>query len=138
RTDHLHFGLLTDLEDAPQEVMAGDEELVRLAREGIEHLNRKYARHRRDIFFLCHRPRRWNAQEGLWMGHERKRGKLLDFNALLRGAKDRFTLVVGDTTILPAVRYVITLDTDTQLPRDSAHEMVGTMAHVLNRPIVDP
>ncbi len=138
RDNNLHFALLTDLEDAPQEVMPGDAELVRLAREGVEHLNQKYESHRPDIFFLCHRPRRWNAQEGVWMGYERKRGKLLEFNALLRGTSDRFAEIDGDTTVLPEVRYVITLDTDTQLPRDSAREMVGAMAHTLNRPVLDP
>src|SRR5208283_4074361 len=60
RDDNLHFALLTDLEDAPKEIMPADEELVRLAREGIEQLNQKYESHRPDIFFLHHRPRRWN------------------------------------------------------------------------------
>lgn len=138
RDNNLHFALLTDLADAPQEVMPGDEELVRLAREGVEHLSRKYENHRPDIFYLIHRPRHWNAREGVWMGYERKRGKLAELNGLLRGTGDRFALVVGDTLVLPEVRYVITLDTDTQLPRDSAREMVGAMAHVLNRPVFDP
>jgi len=138
RDVQLHFGLLTDFEDAPRETMPADEELVRLAKEGVEQLNAKYAKHRPDAFFLFHRPRRWNAQEGIWMGYERKRGKLAELNALVRGgARDRFSQVVGDTSVLPDVRYVITLDTDTQLPRDSAREMVGTMAHPLNRPVLD-
>jgi cyclic beta-1,2-glucan synthetase len=138
RDEQLHFGLLTDFEDAPREMMPADEELLRLAREGVEQLNAKYAKHRPDAFFLFHRPRSFNAQEGVWMGYERKRGKLAALNALLRGgARDRFSQVVGDTSILPDVRYVITLDTDTQLPRDSAREMVGTMAHPLNRPMLD-
>ncbi len=135
--ENLHFGLLTDFEDAAEESTLGDEDLVRLAAEGIERLNQKYADRRSDIFFLFHRPRRWNAQEGVWMGHERKRGKLAELNGLLRGNSDRFALVVGDTTHLSEVRYVITLDTDTQLPRDSAREMVAAMAHVLNRPVFD-
>jgi len=138
RDNHIHFALLTDFEDAPQETLPKDAELIRLAREGIEELNRKYQNVRTDIFFLCHRPRRWCAQEGVWMGYERKRGKLLEFNALLRGAKDRFSAIVGDTGVLSEVRYVITLDTDTQLPPESAHQMVGTMAHTLNRPVIDP
>ncbi len=137
RDANLHFALLTDLEDAPQESLPGDDGLVRQAQEGIELLNRKYEAHRTDIFYLFHRPRRWNAQEGLWMGYERKRGKLAEFNALLRGKPAQFAQVVGDTTILPQVRYVITLDTDTQLPRDTAREMAGAMAHVLNRPVID-
>jgi cellobiose phosphorylase len=137
RDDHLHFALLTDFEDAGQEVMPSDHEWVRLAREGIQQLNQKYESHRSDIFFLFHRPRRWNAQEQVWMGYERKRGKLAEFNNYLRGGENRFSAVVGDTAILPEVRYVITLDTDTQLPRDAAREMVATMAHPLNRPVID-
>jgi len=138
RDEQLHFGLLTDFEDAAQETMPGDAELVRLAKEGVERLNAKYEKHRSDAFFLFHRPRRWNAQEGVWMGYERKRGKLAELNALVRGdAQDRFSQIVGDTSILPDVRYIITLDTDTQLPRDSAREMVGAMAHPLNRPVLD-
>ncbi len=74
--------------DAPQEVMPQDAELVRLAKEGIEQLNQKYENHRSDIFYLFHRPRRWNAQEAVWMGFERKRGKLAEFNALLRQPSD--------------------------------------------------
>jgi cellobiose phosphorylase len=134
---HLHFGLLTDFDDADQESNAGDDELVRLAADGIDRLNRKYAERRSDIFYLFHRPRRWNAQEGVWMGYERKRGKLAELNAFLRGAHGRFSRIVGDVEPLAGVRYVITLDTDTQLPRDSAREMVAAMAHVLNRPVFD-
>ena len=79
-----------------------------------------------DVFFLFHRPRRCNAVEGRWMGYERKRGKLADLNALLRGgAADRFARIVGDMGALAGVRYVITLDTDTELPRDAARQLVG-------------
>jgi cyclic beta-1,2-glucan synthetase len=133
----LHFALLTDLVDAPTETLPEDREWVRLAREGIERLNEKYAATRGDIFYLFHRNRRWNSQEGVWMGYERKRGKLADLNAMLRGGESRFSEVVGQTDVLPSVRYVITLDTDTQLPRDAARQMVGTLAHPLNRPIFD-
>src|SRR5204863_845499 len=135
RDTNLHFALLTDFEDAEQEVSEKDDELVRLAREGIEALNQKYGTQRSDIFFLFHRPRRWNADEAVWMGYERKRGKLFEFNAYLRGTRGRFATVAGDTTVLADVRFVITLDTDTQLPRDSARQMVGAMAHPLNRPV---
>jgi cellobiose phosphorylase len=137
RDRRLHFGLLTDLVDAAAETLPGDAELVRLAREGVERLNEKYAHVRSDIFFLFHRARRWNAQEGVWMGYERKRGKLADLNAMLRGANDRFAEVVGQTANLSGVRYVITLDTDTELPRDSARQMTGALAHPLNRPVFD-
>ena len=97
----------------------------------IAELNAKYPG---SPFFLFHRPRRWNGEEGVWMGYERKRGKLADLNSLLRGgAHGQFSLVVGDAAVLLNVKYVITLDTDTQLPRDSARQFVGAMAHPLNR-----
>jgi cellobiose phosphorylase len=142
RDPHLQFALLTDLRDAPEERMPGDDELVERAAARIEALNRRYDRpedegQRTRPFLLLHRPRRWNAKEGVWMGHERKRGKLADLNALLRarpGARERFERLVGDTLSLQDVRYVITLDTDTQLPRDAAAEMISAMDHPLNRP----
>ncbi|MGH7943445.1 MAG: glucoamylase family protein, partial [Opitutaceae bacterium] len=135
----LHFALLTDFRDAPQEVMPEDEALLQRARAGVEMLNARYPSDEHDLFFLFHRPRRWNSGEGGWMGYERKRGKLAEFNALLRGGpRDCFSAIVGDTGILPAIKYVITLDTDTKLPRDAARELVGAMAHPLNRPVLDP
>ncbi|HEX3717310.1 MAG TPA: glucoamylase family protein [Verrucomicrobiae bacterium] len=137
RDEHLHFALLTDFRDAPQEVQPGDEVLLERVKAGVEMLNQKYAP-RTGVFFLFHRPRRWNPGEGLWMGYERKRGKLTELNGLLRGtSRESFSEIVGDTAILPSVKYVITLDTDTLLPRDAARELVGTMAHPLNRPVFD-
>ena len=131
RDAQLRYALLTDFNDAPQATTAADAALLDHARAGIERLNRKHG----ERFFLLHRPRLWNPRQGVWMGRERKRGKLADLNALLRGdGGQRFLMVVGDTSQLAAVRYVITLDTDTQLPRDAAWQLVGTMAHPLNRP----
>jgi cyclic beta-1,2-glucan synthetase len=130
RDDHIAFGLLTDFADAPREVLPEDEALERLAGQRIGELNAKYG----PSFFLFHRPRRWNPGERVWMGHERKRGKLADLNALLRGrASGHFSRIVGDTSILPHVKYVITLDADTQLPRDAARQLIGAMVHPLNR-----
>ncbi len=123
RDPNLHFALLTDFVDAVEESLPGDANLVALASAGITELNAKYAHVRSDIFHLFHRRRRWNAQEGVWMGYERKRGKLADLNALLRGAQQRFMEIAGETDVLHDVRYVITLDTDTQLPRDAARMM---------------
>jgi cellobiose phosphorylase len=138
RDDALHFGLLTDFRDAPVEMLPADAALVELATCRIVALNAKYPREGGDTFFLFHRPRRWNQRERIWMGYERKRGKLADLNALLRGdAADRFSSIVGDTAILRSVRYVITLDTDTQLPRDAARQLIGAMAHPLNRAVYD-
>jgi cyclic beta-1,2-glucan synthetase len=135
---HLHFMLLTDFNDAPAEHMPEDAERLTLAQEQIIDLNKRYAREESDVFFLCHRPRQWNASENVWMGKERKRGKLSDLNNLLQSnIKTSFSLIVGHTDILANVKYVITLDSDTQLPRESAQQLVSTMAHPLNRPRFD-
>lgn len=136
---HLHFGLLTDWADAPTEHCEGDAALLALASEGIDALNRQYPGVGQDTFFLFHRPRLWNPQERMWMGYERKRGKLGALNALLRGQADAgFLKVVGHTAPLQQVRYVITLDTDTQLQRDTARKLAATLAHPLNQPRLDP
>jgi cyclic beta-1,2-glucan synthetase len=140
RGEHLHFALLTDFTDAAQEHMPTDEALLNLARNSIDDLNNRYRRDNadEDIFFLMHRPRRWNAHEGVWMGYERKRGKLNNLNALLRdGDASSFSQIVGRTQVLADVKYVITLDSDTQLPRESAWQYIGAMAHPLNRPRYD-
>ena len=142
RDPHLRFCLLTDLADAPQQEMYGDAELVEQARAAIAALNARYGSGedgaRFDPFLLLHRPRTWNEGEGAWIGRERKRGKLEDLNAFLRGgARERFAVVEGAVDDLAETRYVITLDADTQLPRDSARQFVATMAHPLNQPVLD-
>ena len=131
---HLHFALLTDFTDAKTETLPEDESLLDLAAIKINELNKKYQREKNDTFFIFHRPRRWNHAEKCWMGYERKRGKLSELNALLRGVgHEKFSLVVGDETLFSKIRYVITLDTDTQLPRDAAMKIISTIAHPLNR-----
>ena len=108
------------------------------ARAAVQALNESYREDRPCIFYLLHRPRLWNQFERLWMGYERKRGKLEQFNARLRGgAQTAFSDIVGDQSILASIQYVITLDTDTQLPRDAARTLVGNLAHPLNRPVYD-
>ncbi|MDR3483053.1 MAG: glucoamylase family protein [Burkholderiaceae bacterium] len=130
----LRFCLLTDFLDGAAETTAGDAPLLLQARQAIERMNEKYKSADGDKFFLLHRARRWNAQEKIWMGQERKRGKLADLNGFLRqAAANPFSCVVGNTENLCNVKYVITLDTDTQLPRDSARQFVATIAHPLNR-----
>ncbi|MDO8176984.1 MAG: glucoamylase family protein [Undibacterium sp.] len=136
RDRHLRFCLLTDFADAASESMPADAQLLKFAKNNIDELNAKYrsAEVPFDYFILLHRPRRWNGQEKSWMGYERKRGKLADLNAFLRGgATEAFSLIVGDTEGMSNIRYVITLDTDTELPRDTARKFVATMAHPLNR-----
>ena len=95
RDEHLHFALLTDFRDALAETLPGDEALLQRVQAGVEMLNQKYPSANQNIFSLFHRPRRWNAGDGLWMGYERKRGKLAEFNALLRGgSRERFSEIV--------------------------------------------
>lgn len=138
RDANLRFVMLADLCDAPREHMPDDQSLLDAAREGIASLNAKYAP-QDDRFFLLCRPRLWNACEGVWMGHERKRGKLVDFNLLLhQGDAEAFTTVVGDLRQLRSVRHVIVLDADTQLPPEAAWKLVAAMAHPLNRPRINP
>ncbi len=139
RDANLYFALLTDFMDAPSETLEQDAALLQLARERISALNSKYPPVAAARFYLLHRPRRWSRAEGVWMGHERKRGKLAALNALLRGhGQEQFSLIVGAIITLPRVNYVITLDTDTQLPRDVARQLVGALAHPLNQAVFDP
>src|SRR5215203_2879635 len=136
REANLHYALLTDFTDADAATMPGDENLVALVKNRIEELNEKYNTPEEHTFFLFHRPRTWNARERKWMGYERKRGKLSALNALLRERdQNEFSLIVGNRRLLPNIKYVITLDSDTQLPRESVWKFVATMAHPLNHPI---
>ncbi len=134
RDAHLHYAILSDFTDAPNASEPGDADILTAAAEGVQALNARYAAEEGDTFFLFHRPRRWNARQGVWMGWERKRGKLAEFNRFIRGeAPDAFSLVVGKTEVLRHVRYVITLDSDTLLPPEAAPALIGALAHPLNR-----
>jgi cyclic beta-1,2-glucan synthetase len=138
----LRFALLSDWLDAPTESVPGDEELLSTAAAAIDRLN---ARHGEAPgggarFLLFHRERRWNETERRWMGWERKRGKLHELNALLRGSTVTSIQSREGTASIPPtdVRYVVTLDADTRLPRGAVGRLVGTMAHPLNRATFDP
>jgi cyclic beta-1,2-glucan synthetase len=134
----IHFAILSDFLDAPTETQPTDAEILEAARTGIAALNAKHAESGTQ-FFLFHRLRQWNEREGLWMGWERKRGKIEEFNRLLRGATDTsFALSVGDVSVLPDVKYCITLDSDTRLPRGVARELIGIITHPLNRATINP
>lgn len=132
----LHFALLSDWTDAPSETVAGDDALVEAAVAGIARLNRRHGpAPAGDRFLLLHRRRVWSDAQQQWFGWERKRGKLHELNRLLRGAADTtFMPVGGRPPVVPAgVRYVITLDADTRMPRESARRLIGKMAHPLNQ-----
>ncbi|REL37729.1 glycosyltransferase 36 [Rhodohalobacter sp. SW132] len=132
------FILLSDFIDSPKKEMESDKAILNAAYEAIEALNKKYRSNYGDKFFFLHRERLWNEQEGAWMGWERKRGKLEEFNRLLfdPAAETTYTHIGGDFKesigMLP-VKFVITLDSDTKLPPDSARNLVRTIAHPLNR-----
>ncbi len=136
RDANLRYALLTDFPDAPERDMPSDRALLQLATAGVDRLNAKYPLTGSTHFYLFHRPREWNARQSVWMGFERKRGKLGDLNRVMRGAHpDRaFSVTVGDLDALQTARYVITLDADTQLPPEAARKLIETMAHPLNRP----
>jgi cyclic beta-1,2-glucan synthetase len=136
------FALLTDFADAPEKHMPDDGELLEQAKEGIRSLNRKYGEESAEggvesyggPFYLFHRERLWNPSEERWMGWERKRGKLVEFNRLLRGDDETsYMVTIGNLGFLSEVEFVITLDVDTVFPLESGHELVGTLAHPLNQ-----
>jgi cyclic beta-1,2-glucan glucanotransferase len=135
---NLLFGLLTDFSDADQETLPEDQDIIDYAVAGITRLNVHYQDDGRVPFYFFHRLRTWNAGERLWMGWERKRGKLDEFNRLLRGKPNTFAVKTGDLDDIYQVRFVITLDTDTGLPPGTARRLVGTLAHPLNRPRFAP
>lgn len=136
----LHFAMLSDWTDAAVEHADGDDALLSAAADGIAELNRRYGPAPAGArFLLLHRRRVWNEGEGRWIGWERKRGKIHELNRLLRGATDTtFVDIAGDPPITPAdVRYVVTLDADTRLPRDTVRRLIGKLAHPLNKPRFD-
>ena len=137
--EHIYFAVLSDFPDADSEETPADSLLLQAARSGIDELNRRHGKELPHRFHLFHRRRIWNVSEDRWMGWERKRGKLQEFNWLLRGARNTsFVMQTADSAFLSAIRYVITLDSDTQIPRDVARKLVGAAIHPLNRPILDP
>ncbi len=135
---NLYFALLGDFTDAPTEEMPLDDEIFDAAMRGVEILNEKHNKGSDRKFYVFLRRRLWNESERRWMGWERKRGKLQEFNALLRGAKKTsFVSEAADKKFLKQIKYVITLDSDTQLPRDAARKLIGIAVHPLNRPHFD-
>ncbi|MGE5073673.1 MAG: GH36-type glycosyl hydrolase domain-containing protein, partial [Anaerolineae bacterium] len=135
---NLHFALLTDLTDSPRKHGPEASRLVEQAATGILALNEKYPRTTSGPFYLFHRDPKWNPQEERWMGWERKRGKLHQLNLLLRGgAASAFSVQTGNPEVLQDIRYVITVDSDTVMPRDAAERLVASLAHPLNRALRD-
>lgn len=135
--ENLSFALLSDFTDADQEVVPGDEDLVDLIKQEVRELNERYAT-QKDIFYFFHRKRLWNEGENKWMGYERKRGKIHEFNQFLRGSESTSFVIHPDyQDWFGDVKYVITLDSDTQLPRGTARKLLGAIIHPLNQPQFD-
>jgi hypothetical protein len=138
RDRNIYFGLLTDLPDSELPGTTAEErEIIDDCVAGIRELNRRHGAAGHNPFVLFHRDREWNEAERRWMGAERKRGKLDMLNHFLIGEGAQFPLTIGDIAELHATRYVLTLDSDTQLPRDTAWKLIGSMAHPLNQPAFD-
>lgn len=129
----LRFVLLSDFADAPQERVPGDEQIEAKLLAGIRRLNERYGSAEGGPFHLLHRPRLQNPCEGCWMGWERKRGKLEEFNRLvLQGDTSCFSLIEGNVEPLRHIRFVVTVDADTVLPPGAVNRLAGTLAHPLN------
>src|SRR5256885_10240859 len=135
---NLRFSLLTDFSDAARQSMPEDAEYIDIVARGIEELNR---RHGPGHCLLFHRGRMWSESEQRWIGWERKRGKLEQLNQFLIGESTpelEGFLHAGDAAQLEGIRFVITLDADTQLLRDTARRMIETLAHPLNQARLSP
>jgi cyclic beta-1,2-glucan synthetase len=131
---NLYFALLGDFADAGQENMPEDEAIIAAGIKGVQKLNKQYG----DQFFFLNRARKWNAQDKIWMGWERKRGKLIEFNRLLlQDGETSYTVQSGKMELLQNIRYVLTLDADTILPRGSARKLIGTIAHPMQKAKLD-
>ncbi|TWH30752.1 MULTISPECIES: glucoamylase family protein [unclassified Aminobacter] len=136
-TGELHFAILSDWPDSDDEQSPADKALLEHAQNQMAALNARYPKEGYDRFYLLHRKRLYNPSEGCWMGWERKRGKLHELNAMLRGDKD--TTFFPPASPLPSdVVHVMTLDSDTRMTRDAVAKLVGKMMHPLNRPVIDP
>jgi cyclic beta-1,2-glucan synthetase len=135
----IHFALLTDFADAPQKEMPGEQQLIEKTKAEITRLNNRYGSETYRPFLLLHRERGWNPAENCWMAWERKRGKLEELNRLLlKQTPGSFTVQFGDLSIFPSIRYIVTADADSILPRDSVRRLIGTLSHPLNQPEFDP
>lgn len=138
REKNLYFALAGDFKDSDNREMAGDKKIIETALDKIKQLNEKYSKDGNDIFFFFHRHRQFNERQKKWMGWERKRGALVEFNAMLLGSKKTsYSITSKDISLLPKVKYVITLDADTILPLGTAKKLIGTMVHPLNLPEID-
>lgn len=134
---NLFFALLADFRDSNNEFEIEDQDINKEALKKISELNKKYVDGKDDIFFFLNRIRKYNKKEKKYIGWERKRGKIMEFLSLLKGENTSYNIISGDLKILLKAKYIITLDADTILPRDTAKKLIGAMSHILNEPVMD-
>ena len=133
QSENLFFALLGDVSEVDKEVMDYDEAIMRVGQKEAEKLNKKYGK---EIFYFLYRKRIYNPKQGKWLGYERKRGMITEFNEfLLTGSQGTFQ--INTIKNIPQIKYVITLDADTELPMDSAKKLIGIMEHPLNKPVIE-
>ncbi len=139
RQPNLYFALLVDFADSQEQSMPKDETIESVLSARMKELNELYPSEAQR-FSLFFRFRKWNQSENCYMGWERKRGKLEEFNRILNGEEKEsttFSSIYSDNELLTTFRYVITLDADTNLIRDNAAKLVGLINHPLNKPVMD-
>ncbi len=135
REENLFFALVGDYKDAKSKELPEDEKIIHTALDEIAKLNKKY---NKKLFYYFHRERRYCEKQDRWLGWERKRGAIVEFNELLSGSSNTsYSVISGDITSLQEIRYVITMDADTSIPIDTAKKLIGIMAHPLNKPVID-
>ncbi len=139
KEENLYFALLGGFKDSNAASTIEDNPILKRAQDGIDELNKRFAREETPIFYFFHRKNIFNENDNNWTGWERKRGALMEFNDLLRGAKNTSFLIHSNHHLeLIPIKYIITLDADTLLPLGMAKKMIGTMAHPHNIPVIDP
>lgn len=137
KDDNIYFALLGDFKDYKEENSPIDQEIVDSAVQEADRLNKKYFPGKQQHFFFLNRKRIYNTKEGTYLGKERKRGKLMEFMALLKGDAHTFNTLSSDISNLKDAKYIITLDADTFIPKDAAHRLIGAMSHILNKAVRD-
>lgn len=144
KSENIYFTLLGDCTASKNKKEPYDHEIEENAEITLEYLNNKYPKEGLPIFNFIYRNRLWNGKEECFLGWERKRGLLNQFNEYLLGNLNNVFKIntINDWNIkrnnkLPKIKYIITLDADTNLVLNSGIELIGAMAHILNVPEID-
>ena len=141
KSPNIYFTLLGDCQESSMKEETSDNEVMEAGIKLAEELNKKYMQENQfPIFHFIYRKRQWNEKENCYLGWERKRGMITQFNEYLLGNINnpfRMNTIENYKDCIPKIKYVITLDADTDLILNSAFELIGAMAHILNKPVVD-